>query len=484
MTLSDDDEAPLGRRDLQDRAIRGASWTIVHTLVAIPVAFVVNLVLARTLGASEYGRLAVLTTLMTIATGIATAGSSGAVLQFGAKSHAAGRGSEVAHLLSIAQGFELLVVAPVLTVVVVALADVSPAFLVAGIVFGIWVPAYLNQALLGLAIENKTSAVAKITMVSSLVSQVGVVVVAVLLHSADAVWLARLVVSALLVTLALVPLSPRYRRAVLRPSLPRRYPPGFWRFAIPTGAAALLATLVTSRTEVFVLGWASTTVEVGVFALAFGLAAHLFAPAQALVGPLLPAISGLREVDEPAVLGAFHRTLRASSTVVGLITATVLPALTLLIPTLYGEEFASASPLFLALGLAGALLVVATPVSVFVHARLQGRALLTASAVALVVDVGLAFALIPTLGAWGAVIANIGGSMTQIYILLQSELRAARTSWTETLRHSRALIYGGGVAVAAWAVGRPIPGPWLSAAVAAVVGLLLLMALFRLFGEE
>ena len=127
----------------------------------------------------------------------------------------------------------------------------------------------------------------------------------------------------------------------------------------------------------------------------------------------------------------------ASSTVVGLITATVLPALTLLIPTLYGEEFASASPLFLALGLAGALLVVATPVSVFVHARLQGRALLTASAVALVVDVGLAFALIPTLGAWGAVIANIGGSMTQIYILLRSELRAARTSWTETLRHSR-----------------------------------------------
>ena len=74
--------------------------------------------------------------------------------------------------------------------------------------------------------------------------------------------------------------------------------------------------------------------------------------------------------------------------------------------------------------------------------------------------------------------------MTQIYILLRSELRAARTSWTETLRHSRALIYGGGVAVAAWAVGRPIPGPWLSAAVAAVVGLLLLMALFRLFGEE
>ncbi|MCK2124962.1 hypothetical protein, partial [Pseudomonas sp. PNPG3] len=63
------EEQPAGamsREGLQESAVRGAVWTVVHTFVAIPVAFLVNLLMARVLGAADYGRLAFLTALMEV----------------------------------------------------------------------------------------------------------------------------------------------------------------------------------------------------------------------------------------------------------------------------------------------------------------------------------------------------------------------------------------------------------------------------------
>ena len=76
--MSDPDQAdPVERSDragLQDRAMRGASWTLIHVMVSLPVAFVANLVVARILGVEGYGRLAFLMTFMTVAGGIVTLG--------------------------------------------------------------------------------------------------------------------------------------------------------------------------------------------------------------------------------------------------------------------------------------------------------------------------------------------------------------------------------------------------------------------------
>ena len=46
-------EASLSRRELQDRAIKGSMWTVIHTLVSIPLAFIVNVIIARGLGVVE-----------------------------------------------------------------------------------------------------------------------------------------------------------------------------------------------------------------------------------------------------------------------------------------------------------------------------------------------------------------------------------------------------------------------------------------------
>ena len=484
----DSPPSPVGddvsaRRQLQDGAIRGATWTVIHTLVSLPVAFLANLIVARVLGVVDYGRLAFLTALMEVAYGVITLGFGVALVQFGSKAHAAGRHDEVRRMLSAAQGFRLLVAAPLLTVLVLVVADVEPLMMVMAVVFGILVPSAFDGATACLFIENKSAAGAKIALVIALVTQLAVVVVALVVRTADSVWAARLVVGGAGVALALFPIAASYRRAVLRPRLPRGFPAGFWRFTIPFALASVVGSLVLSRSEIFVMQWLANPAALGLFALAFGVAGHVFAPAQAFIGPLVPAVSSLHEVDTAAVAPAFTRTLRAGSTVVALLMASALAALALLVPVLYGEEFRDASPLVLALGIASGLLVVGSPVTAFVSARLSAWELLRANLVALVLDIAVAIALIPVWGAWGAVVANVVGATTRLMLLMRREITLLGLPWRTVARESAPVGLGAIACVIAWFTAGALPwSPVAAAAAAAVLGVLVLVVVLRSSG--
>lgn len=469
------DDGALGSDQLQDRAVKGAAWTMLHTVVSLPIAFLVNLLLARVLAPEGYGRLAFLTTLIAIVGGLIALGLSTAMIQFGSKAHAAGRTDEVRRILSASQGFRLLIVAPVLTLLVIVLVDVPVALLLLAVAFGVWVPALLDGAPITLFIENKTAVGARIAMASNLLVQVGVVVVVLWLGTADSVWAARTVLTAGGIGLALLAISPRYRSAVLRPRLPRGFPAGFWKFALPTGAAGMIGELALSRTEVLYLTWWSTAEAAGLYALAFGLAGHIFAPAHALTGPLLPAISGIHEVDPTRVVEAFARTVRASCTIISLLTATALPALVVLVPTLYGDAFAEAAPAVLVLGIVGALMVVTGPVSAFVLARLSSRVFLHAHTAALGVNLLAALVLIPTFGMWGAVIANAAAALTQLGVLLVSEQRDLQMSLVSLVTNMLPVFIGAVACSAGWAASRALSTHAIGeATVAALVAVLLL----------
>ena len=467
---------------MQDRAIRGASWTMIHTLISLPLAFVVNIVLARTLGVVDYGRLAYLTTVIGIVSGIVELGTGPALLQFGSKAHAAGQTSLVQLLLSSIQGFRLFVTAPVVALVVILVADVSTPMLVLAVAFGVLVPGLLSTANDCISIENKTARDAKNTLVVNLVVQAAVVAVALTISTADAVWVTRLVITQFLIgILALVFVAPQYRRAVLKPRWPRGLPKGFWSFAVPAGAAGVIGGLVVSRSEVVVLGWMDQPAAAGIFAMAFGLAGHIFAPAQALIGPMVPAVSGLREVDETAVGRAFTRALRGTSTIVGILVSSALPAFAALVPLIYGREYAQVPEVMLSLGLAGGVLVVTGPVSAFVQARLAGRRVLVINLVALAVDVVLVLALIPSIGVWGAVIANVTAALTQLTLLLAGELRALALPWGAMLRQTIPFFIGAGACGTVWLLGRMLDlQPLLSSVLMAGGGLVIYLFGLRL----
>lgn len=472
--------APESRGNLQSRAARGVMWTGIHTFVSLPVAFVVNLVLARVLGAADYGRLALLTAILEVAGVVVGLGVGTALLQFGAKAHARGNRDAVRALLSKSQGFRLLWTAPIVTAVVVLVADAPVGLLVAALLFGVWLPAATSGGPTCLALENKTDRGAQVAMVTNLFLQTAVVVAVLTIATADAVWLVRLVVGGVSAAATLIFVSKDYRRAVLAPRLPLRFPPGFWKFALPTGASAIIGTLVASRTEVFFLDRLATPEQVGVFALAYGLSTHVFAPVQTLMNPLVPAISGLREVDPPTLGRALSRSLRVTSTVAGLTVASALPALALLVPVLYGAEFRGTSGMFLALGAAGGLAVLGRPMRIFVLSRLRGGSLLWVDVAALVVAVTAMIIAIPIYGAWGAVVAKIASSVVQLLLVSAVELRSGTLGLGATFRAAAPSLIGCLVLVPAWATGSLIDvNPWVGATGAGLLGIALFMVGLR-----
>lgn len=449
-------------------------------VVALPLGFLVNIVVARTLGVVDYGRLAYLSTVMILVMTTIDLGIGTGVVQFGSKAHAAGRYDEVKRILRAAQGYKMIIGIPVVSAVVLLLVDVDPVLMVIALVFGVAMTASFGGAADSLTIENRTAQNAQAAMIVNVLTQVLVVVVAVTLSSADSVWAARLVGGGLGVLVYLAFVAPMYRRALLRPRL-RRFPHGFWKFALPAGAAGMVEAFVSSRSEVVVLTWMSALEAAGVFALAFGLAMHLFAPAQSLLGPLVPAISGLREVDEAATERALVRTLRASSTATAALVAAATPAFALLVPVIYGEDYRQVPPVLVVLSIAGGLVVMAGPLRAFIMARLKGTWLLAINLVALVINVGLTVALVSPLGVWAAVVGNASAALVLFTLLLLLEARALRTGIWPLLAATVPFVVGAVVSVGTWwtIVGfawHPVP----SAVVAGIVGFGLFVGLLWL----
>lgn len=471
----------LGRRELQDRAIKGAMWTGIHTLVSLPLAFAVNILLARVLGVVGYGRLAYLTTLITIASSLASLGVTSALIQFGSKAHAAGRHGQVQRLLSGAQGFQLLVVGPVIAAAVIAFVEVEPWLLVIALVFGVGAPALLSNAHPALTIENRTDRSAQITMVGNVVIQSCVVLAVLTVGTADAVWSARVIATGVLLLLPLVIISRRYRAAVVRPRPPWTLPRTFWRFAIPTGLAGALGALTSNRVEVLLLDWFADPVAMGLFGLAFGLAGHLFAPAQALVGPLVPAVSALTEVDTGMVRTAFLRTSRVAATVGGGLVATALPALAVLVPLLYGDQFRDAADHVVVLGMAGAVMLIGSPTAAFLLARLGAARMLWINIAVLVVNIGAGLALIPLIGVWGATACCAAGMLVRAALLIYGEARAIGVT-NRVLNRAVGGMWAGLVCCAlVWGVVRSLDVPALPlAALSVACGAVLYLAALRL----
>src|SRR6266480_2338283 len=100
-----DNLEPLPAAEIQRRAISGSSWTVLHILVSLPIAFVANAIVARSLGVSSYGHLAFLTAALALAYAFANFGFSNAVIQQGSRAEAGGRRTEANELLRRSLGF-------------------------------------------------------------------------------------------------------------------------------------------------------------------------------------------------------------------------------------------------------------------------------------------------------------------------------------------------------------------------------------------
>jgi O-antigen/teichoic acid export membrane protein len=406
---------------LQRRAISGSLWTGAHTLVSIPIAFAANAVVARALGVTDYGQLAFLTATLTLAMQFANLGFSPALIQWGSAAEARGQRPEAERLLRRSLGFHTLVELPILATLAIVLTRNNSWWIAASLLVAVSAACVFSGGALSVTIENRTAANAKLAIVTNLGNQSASVIVALVTGSAVAVWATRTASAAVAVGLILFLLPRSRRRTVLRPALPRGFDAGFWRFASLTWIAGIVALLVFSRSEVFLLKAFHKDAALGVFALAFGLSQQLTAPADSMLLALLPAVAGVLSAWPERAAAAFDRATRVSALACGALTVAVVPALVFLLPLIYGRAFRPAAWLLVPLALVSCFQSVNNPVTAFVNARRRAGLILRANVAALVVNVVVAIALIPAFGAWGAVAANVAGQLVAIFALALSE---------------------------------------------------------------
>lgn len=441
------------RRGVGSGLVRGAAWTGVHVMVSVPVAFVVNVVVARRLGVVDYGELAVLTMVLTLATATASLGVGAALLQFSTKALEAGRLDDVTGLVRGAQGYNVLIAAPLVAVVVAVVVDVPLPLLLLAIVFGIFAPAALQVGPLVLAAQHRSDRAAQFAIVSNLFVQTAVVVTVLVFPSPQAVWVARIVAGGVLMTLPFLAISTALRRAALSPRSPFALPRGFWAFAIPTGLATLVSTLVTDRVQVFLLDWLASPATVGLFALAFGLAGQILTPVQAAVGPLVPAVSALTERGPEAARAGLLRITRLSAVTTGLVVSAGAPLLAGLIPFIYGADYGPASDLFLVMVCSSGFVVVGAVSYASLMARLQGARYLQVNLLALLVMATVAFAAIPPLGAWGAVASVVAGTLLRALLMVGLEAKHYRIRMGELVSAFAPVFVAGSATLGVWFLG-------------------------------
>lgn len=467
---------------LQQSAVRGSFATVSWAAVTFPLGILSTVLVARALGPVPFGRLALLTLLTGTVLPLLDFGFQASFMQWAAAAEAEGDHNRTARLMRQRFGWVLLSQA-------VPLIAIGPIVLHSQ---AVWVQlAYVVAAVanlgvggmsLSLVVQNRTATGAWLSGLSSVMGAVAAISAALATHSSSAVWVSRMLPGIVLIPIYYLLTDRRLRSSVFRPSWPSDLPRGYWRFAFLTWIAIGTGTLVFSRSEAFVMHLYGQDRALGIFALAFGVSSQMTAPLDLVVGPLAPAIAAVAAVDPRRAVAAMLRATRFFALGAGALTA-IIPTVSVLIPAIYGGSYREATGLLLPLAAVSTFQSTANALALSTYARRDGKTLAVAHAAALVVDLGLAFALIPALHAWGAVVANGASQVVAIGWLLRRELAAGGLSPLPMLLTARAWACGVGAALGAAAISPILPGSEGAASgVVLFLGLSTYFLLLRLTG--
>jgi len=471
----------LAAAELQRRAARGATWSTISVTVSLPLAIAVSVILARSLGPEQFARFAYLTFLVPLLIVLLELGFAPAIIRAGSQAFARGDLAGTRDLLSKAFGWSLLRL-PIVCAVVLVIARPEPAIAVVVVAALVLLTAG-GAIVFSLQVENRGATSAKLAFLQGFASSVSSIVAASVSDSGTTVWAITLASGVAVLPVWLVVADPSLRRAALRPRLPRGLPEGFWRYGVTATVLALVSTLVFSRSEVVILEALGEQQALAVFALAFGLAQRLTTPVDTLLGPLIPALSAIASAHPERLRPGFGRALRLSSTAVAFLAGAAFIGTTLAAPVLFGPEYEGTAAVFAALAGVSLLRSAAQPYIAVAHAVGRLGGLVRANGIALIVDVALAVALIPTLGVWGAVIANAVGALLALVLSVRAIPQAGSVRDAGVPTRKLLAVTGGSVAAAyaAGAVGGTA-GPAIGALAAYAVGACAFLTLARIFG--
>ncbi len=243
----------------------------------------------------------------------------------------------------------------------------------------------------------------------------------------------------LLVALVLMTFLRRLGRGSAPDPTPlHEHPAPPWRPILRLWGMFVLSTMIIQvverRLELVFLDQYHDAATVAMFSVAFNVVGIPLVLSASLIGAAMPAIAHRHARDPGVVLATMSRAARVlvgANLVLCAATVTVGPGL---VSTVYGAEFDPAADLVRFLGLT----LLLAPLGHLCTALWTGtgrlRPVLVAGGIGAVVDIGLAWLLIPGMAAEGAVIATIAAQTTIAVIIvtytfrrgLQLDLRLGR----------------------------------------------------------
>jgi O-antigen/teichoic acid export membrane protein len=181
----------------------------------------------------------------------------------------------------------------------------------------------------------------------------------------------------------------------------------FWSFAATTSVIVIISFVVWRRSEVFILQHYSTDAQIAFYSIAFAAVSGLSKLPETVETVTMPAVANLMGTgQDERIRRGFWRALRLLVLATFPLVAGVAVAGPALLELAYGSAYSDAGPVLLAM-LAPLLVQPMLRVSEGVLYGLgRPRFIVFAGLAATVVDVGLAFLLIPSYDAVGAAIAN------------------------------------------------------------------------------
>ena len=394
--------------------IRNTAWYAGVTAVGLVSGLLMSVILARGLGPAVMGNLSYVIWAERTLTAVATLGFTFATVRYTAEAFARG---DVAHAGAVVRLFMrqqlaattlvTLIAAPL--VLAAAAAEVrAPLLVVVATLFVVTIEGIYTHALQGAQRYDVTARTSTIKMALQLV----VAVIAVR-YGADLAML----LGGMALTLVVSCLIQRRRMLAIYggalPATPAPLTADVRAYVLPLSIVAVLDAIVWDRSEVFFLGLYAASEDIAYYSLAFGLATRIMIVPGIAVGALLPALSALHGSNDPAEFTVLYQGALRYVALMGAPLAAMIAALApALVQSLYGAAYLPAASLVGVLAAVALLSALRQVAWAALRAVGDRRCALTATAVAAVVNVGLAAALIPRWGTTGAVAANAAAQIT------------------------------------------------------------------------
>jgi O-antigen/teichoic acid export membrane protein len=399
---------------VRDVLARNTLWYGLITLAGLASGLAMSVVLARGLGPALMGDFSFLTWTFRTLEAVAGLGFGLALVRYAADALARNEGGVARGLLGMLLRWQLVSVTLVALGTIALTLAVAPVDLRWPLVIGslglvpMTVEGLFMRATYGAQRYDLTAQVSAIKTVLLL----AISIVAVLLGTGlTGIVLGQTlgtVLSCSLQARRALSLYPAHGEAV-RPALREE----LGRYLVSLSVVRVLETLVWERSEILFLKLWALPQDIAFYSLAAGLASRAMILPAIFVGALLPALATLHGAGNDGEFGHVYRATLRSVALVGAPIAAVSAGLApALVAFLYGEAYAPVAFLFRVLVAVSLLGVMRDVAWAALRASGDRRAMLMATTVAAVADLGLAWALVRPLGTTGALVANSVAQVT------------------------------------------------------------------------